>query len=106
MKFKSNTNNKKSAATPVKDAKRSDFTNNFQNNLNYLKSIWKGIKELISLKELPDIAPSNIFVNDQSLIETQKIASAFKKCFVNVATDIQSSIRNSKNNFHEFVPFN
>ena len=36
----------------MREGKRSYFTNYFQNNLNDLKSTWKGIKKLISLKQL------------------------------------------------------
>ena len=79
------------------------FTNYFQNNLNDSKSAQKGKINLISLKELPDVAPSSIFHNGWSLTEPQEIANAFNKYFVNVATDIQSSIRYSKNNFHDFL---
>ena len=52
---------------------------------------------------MPNVAPSNIFDNGRSLTEPQEIANAFNKYFVNVATDIQSSIRYSKNNFHDFL---
>ena len=41
----------------MKESKRSYSTNYFQNNLNDLKSSWKGIKNLIFLKELPNVAP-------------------------------------------------
>ena len=88
----------------TKESKKSYFTNYFQNNLNGLKSTWKGIKNLISLKEFPNVASSNIFDNGRSLTELQEIATAFNKYFVNAATDIQSSIRYSKNNFHDFLP--
>ena len=37
-----------------------------QNNLNNLKSTWKGVKNLISLKKFPNAAPSNILDNGQS----------------------------------------
>ena len=77
----------------TKESKKSYFTNYFQNNLNGLKSTWKGIKNLISLKEFPNVASSNIFDNGRSLTELQEIATAFNKYFVNAATDIQSSIR-------------
>ena len=53
---------------------------------------------------MPNIAPSNIFDNGQSFTETQEIANAFNKYFVNAATDIQSSNRYSNNNFHDFLP--
>ena len=60
----------------MKESKRSYSTKYFQNNLNDLKSIWKGIKNLIPLKELHNVAPSNIFDNGLSL-ELQEIANAF-----------------------------
>ena len=88
----------------MKESKKSYFINYFQNNLNDLNSTWKGIKNLISLKELPNVTPSNIFDSDRSLTEPQEIVSSFNEYFVNVATDIQSSIRYSKNNIHDFLP--
>ena len=64
-------------------------TNYFQNSLNDLKSTWKGIRRLTSLKELPSIAPSNICDNCRSLTEPQEIANACNKYFVNVTTGTQ-----------------
>ena len=83
-------------STLMKESKKSYFTNYFQNNLNDLNSTWKGIKNLISLKELPNVTPPNIFDNGRSLTKPQEIVSSFNEYFVNVATDIQSSIRYSK----------
>ena len=80
----------------MKESKKSYFKNYFQNNLNDLKSTWKGIKNLISLKQLLNVAPYYVFDNGQSLTEPQEIVNAFNKYFVNAATDIQFSIRYSK----------
>ena len=77
----------------LKKSRKSYFTNYLQNDLNDLKSTWKGMKNLISLKELSNVAPSTILGNGRSLTESQDIANVFNKYFVNVATDIQSSIR-------------
>ena len=52
---------------------------------------------------MPNVAPSNIFDNGQSLTEAQEIANAFNKYFVSISTDIQSSIGYSKNYFHDFL---
>ena len=52
---------------------------------------------------MSNVAPSNIFDNGRSLTEPQEIANAFNKYFVNVATDIPSSVWYSKNNFHDFL---
>ena len=59
-----------------------------QININDLKSTWKGIKNLISLKELPNVASSNIFDNGRSLTDPQEIANPLNKYFANVALDI------------------
>ena len=40
----------------MKESKKYYFTNYSQNNLNELKSTWKGIKNLISLKQLLNVA--------------------------------------------------
>ena len=39
-----------------------------------------------------------------NLTEPQEKANAFNKYFVNVATDIKSCIRYSKDTFHGFLP--
>ena len=50
----------------MKESKKSYFTNYFQDNLNDLKITWKGMKNLISLKELPNAVLSIIFDNSRS----------------------------------------
>ena len=80
MKLKSNINNVRDLlSTLMKESKGSYFTNYFQNNPNDWKSTWKDIKNLISQKKLPYVAPSNIFDNDRSLTEPELIATAFNK---------------------------
>ena len=48
----------------------------------------KRYKEINLFKKLPNVDPSNIFDNGESLTDPQEIANAFNKYFVNVATDI------------------
>ena len=63
----------------MKESEKSYCTNYFQSNLNDLKSTWKGIKNLISLKELPNVAPSKIFATGRSLIAPQEMHQS--QCF-------------------------
>ena len=65
-------------STLIKESIKSYFTNCFQSNLNDLKSTWEGIKNLIPLNELPNVAPSNIFDNGRSLAGPKEIANVFK----------------------------
>ena len=64
----------------------------------------KRYKEANLFKKLPNVDPSNIFDNGRSLTEPQEIVNAFNKYLVNVATEIQCSIRYSKSFFHDFLP--
>ena len=50
----------------MKGRRISYCTDSLKNNLNNLKSTWKGVKNLISLKKISNAAPSNIFDNGQS----------------------------------------
>ena len=61
---------------------------------------WKSIKNLIFQKELPNVAPSNIFDNGRNLTDPIEMANAF-----NVVTDNQFSIRYSRFfHFRDFFP--
>ena len=68
----------------MKESKRSYITNYFQNNLNELKSTWKSITNLISLKELPNVAPWIIFDNGRSLMnhERERERERESQCFL------------------------
>ena len=53
--------------TLLREGKIFHLTKYLQNNLNDLKSTWKGIETLIYLKQSPNIALSTIIGNFQSL---------------------------------------
>ena len=55
--------------------------------------MWIGIKTFFPLTELPSLALSTIIYNVQSLTKSQEMANVFNKFFVNVASDIESSIK-------------
>ena len=76
----------------------------FQTNINDLKNTWKGIKKLISLKRTSNFVPSAVIENNFTLIKPEDIANAFNKCFVNISSTIQFTIKFSRNKFHRFLP--
>ena len=94
-------------STLLKRSKRLYFTKFFNDNLNNLKNTWKGIKNLISLKNVSHSSSSFIHYN-KTVTSSFEIANAFNNYFSNIALDIQSSIKYSKEfhakEFHEFLP--
>ena len=91
-------------STLLKRSKCLYFTKFFNDNLNNLKNTWKGIKNLISLKNVSHSSPSSIYYNNKTVTSPFEIANAFNNYFSNIALDIQSSIKYSAKEFHEFLP--
>ena len=89
----------------MKESKRSYFTNYIQNSLNYLMSTWKGMKNLGSLKELPNVAPFNIFDNGQSLTEPQEMM-ILTMILTNILLTLLQTFNRlfSSPNFHDIFP--
>ena len=69
-----------------------------------MKNTWKGIKNLISFKTVSHYSPSSIYYNNKTVTSPFEIANAFNNYFSNIALDIQSSIKYSAKEFHEFLP--
>ena len=72
--------------TSLKQSKYSYFANYFQNNLNDLKSTWKGIKNWPLLKNHLTVVSTNfvqftIFDNDCSASKRKEMANDFNKYF-------------------------
>ena len=90
-------------STLLKRSKQSYFTNYFQTNINDLKNTWKGIKKLIFLKRTSNSVPSAVIENNITLSKPKDIANAFNKYFINISSSIQSTIKFSRNKFHDFL---
>ena len=76
----------------------------FNENLNKLKNTCKVIKNLISLKTVSHSSPSSISDNNKTVTRPFEIANAFNNYFSRLALNIQSSIKYSEKEFHEFIP--
>ena len=91
-------------STLLKRSKHLYFTKFFSDNLNNLRNTWKGIKSLISLKTASHSSLSSIYYNNKTVTSPFEISNAFSNYFSNIALDIQSSIKYSAKEFHEFLP--
>ena len=69
-----------------------------------MKNTWKGIKNLMSLKTISHSALSSISYKNKTVTSLFEIVIAFNNYFSNVGLNIQSSIKYSAKEFHEFLP--
>ena len=91
-------------STLLTTSKCSYFTKLFNDNLNYLKNTWEGIKDLISLETVSHSSPSSISYNNKTVASPFEIPNAFNGCFSNIALYKQFSIKYSVKKFYEFLP--
>ena len=66
--------------------------------------MWRGIKKIISSNNSNHTFPTDITVNNETIINPSDIANAFNNCFAKVAINIESSIRFSKKKYYDYLP--
>ena len=84
-------------------AKRTYYTDYFQNNLNDIKNTWKGIKEIISISSKKSKQKISLNINKKLTTDDITIANSFNDYFSTVADRLSEKIVKSKNSHHNFL---
>ena len=70
----------------MKKSKQTDYDKYFERNWNNIKSTWKGIKSLISLKTVASHLPTVLSLyNGDTITNPYDIANTFNKYFASIA---------------------
>ena len=72
-------------STLIKQSKHNYFNKYFEDNWNNMKNTWKGIKNMITLKNHLSDFPRTLSVNDVTISNPCDIANAFNNYFTSVA---------------------
>ena len=73
-------------------SKKMYYTNYFANNTNNIKETWKGIKQLITLKQTSLSVPKLLKLGNSKLTDQQSIANAFNNYFASIGTNLANTI--------------
>ena len=76
----------------IKISKESYYNNYFTNNNSNVKAIWKGIKDLITLKPSRLSVPSKLTIGDSDIRDVHDIANALNDYFSSVGNTLASHI--------------
>ena len=76
----------------------------FCNNVNNIKAMWRGIKQIINTKGRKMSFPSTLEVNGNCLVDTKSIANAFNEYFTSVGPMLANSIQPGNRSFKDFMP--
>ena len=79
------------------------FKNYFEKNKNDTSLIWKGIRQLITLKHKSKRQFSIITVKGKDVTNPKNISNAFNNFFTNIGLSLPKTILQSKKNFKNFL---
>ena len=83
--------------------KKQYYESYFSSNANNMKNIWKGINEVIKIKEKNNIKPISILSGNEICNDPKKIADEFNKYFSTVASNLQKEIYNAGEGFDKYL---
>ena len=91
-------------STQMKKSNQAYYNKYFEKNWNNIKSKWKGIKSLISLKTVASSAPAVLFRdNGNTITNPYDIANTFNNYFVSIAETIKNNIKYSYKHFSDYI---
>ena len=76
----------------INDAKKSYWTSYFDQSKNDMKKTWKGIRQIVNIKNPSISNTTQINLNGTNLTDPTQIANAFNNLFVNVGSNTGRSI--------------
>ena len=71
--------------------------------MNSMKNIWRGIKQVITIKSKKCQTPNNIVKNNKSSTNPKDIANAFNDYFAAIGSNIASTIPPATKSFTEYL---
>ena len=87
----------------MKKSKENYYKKYFESNWNNAKIIWKGIKSIITLKDITSSVPRTISQGENLITNPYDIANIFNNYFSSVADTAKENINYSHKHFSTFL---
>ena len=89
--------------TLIRKSKQNYFSRYFSDNIKSLRQTWKGIKNILQLKNNTGSLPTCIFDKGISVTDPTQIANVFNSYFSTIGKTLQSKIHSSHINFTRYL---
>ena len=96
-------NHRNLLSTLLKKSKENYYKKCFESNWNNAKIIWKGIKSIITLKDITSSVPRTISQGENLITNPYDIANIFNNYFSSVADTAKENIKYSHKHFSDFL---
>ena len=87
----------------IRKSKNEYFKLFFDKNRNNTTLIWKGIRQLITLKSKSKIHPNIVKVKGKDITNPIEIPNAFNNFFINIGPNLSKTILDSSKPFKNFL---
>ena len=90
-------------STLFKKRKSNYYNQYFRANMNKIKNTWKGIKSVITIKNLRSDIPKSLSYNGSTITNKVEISNIFNNYFTTIAEKTKGNISLSHKHFSEFL---
>ena len=90
-------------STILKQSKTNYYNHYFESNWNSIKNTWKGIKSIITIKEISTDIPKSLSVDGATISNPMTISNIFNNYFSSIAGKTKLIISFSHKHFSDFL---
>ena len=90
-------------STLIKKSKQIYYAKYFETNWNNIRSTWKGIKAIISIKYITVTIAHSIEFNNRSITDPKSVSNVFNNYFTSIAEKIKPNIKFSPKHFADYL---
>ena len=88
----------------TRQSKKAYYDKYFTDNMNNLKKVWQGIKDIINIKTKTLDHPTCLLSEDKNISNPSEMAGTFNKFFTSIADNILKERKYTGNkSFHEYL---
>ena len=92
-------------STLMKQRQQIYYTKNFENNWSNIKNTWKGIKTIISIKNITATVPHSIEFNSKTITDPTAMSNVFNNYFTSIAKKTNSNIKFSPKHYTDYLSY-
>ena len=92
-------------STLMKQSKQIYYTKYFENNWSNIKNTWKGIKTIISIKNITTTVPHSIEFNNRTITDSTVMSNILNNYFASIAKKTNSNIKFSLKHYTDYLSY-
>ena len=89
----------------MKQSKQIYYTKYFENNWNNIKNTWKGIKTIISTKNITTMVTHSIEFNNRTVTDPTAMSNVFNNYFTSIAKKANSNMKFSPKHYTDYLSY-